>query len=129
MEDAMIFSEGRPAPYIYVLKEGKISLQKSLRTPNVTYPRRTAVAFCYPEEILGWSALVDPYKYTLSAVAWESSRLIKIDANQLREVLDSHPEMGYRITTALSSIISRRLRQTTDSLINEREYAYYGAKV
>ena len=125
VEDAMVFTEGGSASHMYVLKEGKLALQKAIRTPNARSPRRTTVAFCDPEEIVGWSSLVDPFKYTLSAVAWNSSRLIRIDARQLRKVLESYPEMGFKVMSSLSSVMSRRLRQTTESLISQREVSYY----
>lgn len=125
VEDAMVFTEGGKASHIYVLKEGKLALQKAIRTPNARSPRRTTVAFCNPEEIVGWSSLVDPFKYTLSAVAWNSSRLIRIDSRQLRKLLESHPEMGFKVMSSLSSVFSRRLKQTTESLISQREVSYY----
>ena len=125
IQDAVVFAEGRTASHVYVLVEGKIALQKAIRAPNAKHPRRTTVTFCYPEEILGWSALVDPFKYTLSALAWDSCRLIRIDSQKLRKVLERHPEMGYKVMTSLSSVVSRRLRQTMDMLISQREVSYY----
>lgn len=128
IEDAMIFTEGRQASYLYVLTEGKIALQKHIRVPHARHSRRTTITLCYPGDTVGWSALVDPYRYTLSGVAWESSRLIRIEARMLRKALNTYPEMGYKVMTALSFIMSRRLRQTVDFLINERAIIYSGLK-
>ena len=126
VEDGMIFSEGGDASHVYVLTEGKIALQKHIRAPHARHSRRTTITLCYPGETVGWSALVDPFKYTLSAVAWESSKLIKINAATLRKALGIYPEMGYKVTTALAGVMSRRLRHTMDSLINEREVSFLG---
>ena len=77
---------------------------------------------------MGWSALVWPYKYTLSAGGWESSRLVRVDASMLRKALDMYPEVGYKVMRSLSALAARQLRQTTDSLITERAMALAGLK-
>ena len=128
IEDAMIFAEGRQASYLYVLTEGKVALQKHIRVPHARHSRRSTITLCYPGDAVGWSALVDPYRYTLYAMAWESSKLIRIDARMLRKALNMYPEMGYKVMTALSMIMSRRLRQTVGFLINERAIAYSGLR-
>ena len=125
-EDCMIFNEGREASHLYVLTEGKIALQKHIRVPHARHSRRTTITLCYPGEIVGWSALAVPFKYTLSAVAWESSKLIKIDASTLRKALEMYPELGHKVTRALAAVMSRRLRHTIDVLINERETSFLG---
>jgi CRP-like cAMP-binding protein len=125
-EEGMIFNEGREASHVYVLTEGKIALQKHIRAPHARHSRRTTITLCYPGETVGWSALMDPFKYTLSAVAWESSKLVRIDAVNLRKALAFYPEVGYKVTTALSEVMARRLRHTIDSLINQREISFLG---
>ena len=128
VEDVVLFREGRPASHLYLVTEGRIALQKSVRPRHGTHSRRTTVAVCQPGEIFGWSALVEPYQYTLSAVAWELSRLIIMDAKVLRRALAMYPEMGYRVMTALSAVMSKRLKQTTEALINERQVVLGGLK-
>ncbi len=124
-EDAVLFVEGREATHLYLIAEGQVALQKAMRAPLAlpNCARRTTVTVCKPREIVGWSALVEPYKYTLSGISWAPSRLIKIEASRLRRLLELHPETGYRVMTALSRIVSRRLRQITETLTNERMLA------
>ena len=85
IEDGLVFREGTEASYLYLVVEGQIALQRPLRAPHGRRSRRTTVAVCRPPEVVGWSALVWPYKYTLSAVGWESSRLVRVDASMLRK--------------------------------------------
>ena len=125
-EDGMVFNEGQDASHVYVLTEGKIALQKHIRAPHARHSRRTTITLCYPSETVGWSALVEPFKYTLSAVAWESCKLIKIDASNLRRALAAYPEVGYKVTASLAEVMSRRLRHTIDALINQREISFLG---
>ena len=120
-EGRIIFTEGREAEYLFLVAEGKIALQKAIRAPHAKHSRRTTVTLCSMGQVAGWSALVPPYKYTLSAIAWERCDLVSIDSALLRKVLELHPEMGYKIMRALSEIMSKRLKQTTD-----RVYLYGG---
>ena len=126
VEDGMIFNEGLDASHIYVLTEGKIALQKHIRAPHARHSRRTTITLCYPGETVGWSALMEPFKYTLSAVAWESSKLIKIEAATLRQALAIYPSLGYKVTAALAEVMSRRLRNSIDALISQRENSFLG---
>ncbi len=120
-EEAALFLEGRFASHLYLVTEGQIALQKRIRVPHATRPKRMTVTVCRAGEVVGWSALVEPYKYTLSAVAWDASRLIRIDAKMLRMALNLYPEIGYKIMGTLSAVMSRRLRQITEALISQRE--------
>ena len=83
---------------------------------------------CRPGEVVGWSGLVEPYTYTLSALAWESSRLIRIDAKILRKALDRYPTVGHSVMKRLSVVMSRRLRQITEALIDMQEVSRYGSE-
>ena len=129
IEDSVIFTEGRNASHLYLVTEGQIVLQKAIRVPHGQNSRRTTIAVCRAGEVVGWSALVEPYHYTLSAVAWESSRLISVNANMLRRALKTFPELGYKVMERLSAVMSRRLRQTTEALIDEREASLAGLKL
>ena len=125
IENGLLFAEGREASHLYVVTEGQISLQKAIRGPHGRRLRRTTITMCRPGELVGWSGLVPPHKYTLSAVAWETTRLIRIDAKMLRRALEMYPEMGYKVTKALAVVMSRRLRQMTDVLVSERSTAAF----
>ena len=121
VEDALIFREGSNAAHLYLVSEGQVALQKAVRVAHATRSRRTTVDICHPGDLLGWSGLVEPHKYTLSAVAWGSCRLISVDAKMLRRALGLYPGIGYKVMCSLSQVMARRLRQTTDALTSERE--------
>ena len=52
IEDSVLFTEGRSASYLYVVVEGEIALQKSVRVPHGTSLRRTTITICRPGEIV-----------------------------------------------------------------------------
>ena len=109
-QDGLLFNEGRVASHLYIVMEGQIALHKAIRAPQARLPRRTTVAICRAGAVLGWSALVEPYKYSLSAVAWESSNLIRIDSKLFRKALEMYPGIGFKVMRSLSTVISDRLR-------------------
>ena len=127
-QDTPLFSEGREATYIYLVIEGQISLHKAIRAPHSRPLRRTVVSICRARDVVGWSALVAPYKYTLSAVAWDSTKLARIDSRILRRALDMHSHIGFKVMRSLAAIMARHLGQTIDTLVNEHEITLSGLK-
>ncbi len=121
-EGERLFLEGQAADRIYIVTDGRIALQKSVGDQQALAQRYAAtIAFCRPSEIVGWSALVDPYKYTLSATAWEPSRLLVIRASLLRRAMELNPDIGFRIMRSLSEVMARRLQQIARALTAARE--------
>jgi CRP-like cAMP-binding protein len=126
IEEGILFSEGRTASHLYLIADGQIALQKAVRVPHGRRPRRTTLGLCGPGDVVGWSALLEPYKHTVSATAWDSSRLIRVEAGSMREAMESHPETGFKVMTALLGVVSRRLSRLADTVANERERWVFG---
>ncbi len=127
IQEGILFSEGRSASHVYLITDGQIALQKAVRVPHGRRSRRTTLGLCGPGEVVGWSALLEPYKHSVSATAWDSSRLIRIDARPMRTALESQPETGYKVMAALSDIVSRRLARLADIVANERERSVFSS--
>ena len=121
LEAMTIFSEGAPASRLYLVVEEQVALQKAIRTPHAAWPRHTTVAVCQPGELIGWSALIPPYRYTLSALAWSHCKLLQIHSTALRDTLNAQPDLGFKVMLSVSAVVSKRLSQTVDALINARE--------
>ena len=120
-EGVLLFSQDRKADRLYIVTEGLVALQMATRVPHATQSRRTTVAICGQGEVVGWSSMVEPFQYTLTAMVWEACRLISIDAELLRKAAQANPNTGFQIMQALSAIMSRRIRQITTALVSERE--------
>ena len=119
-----LFQEGQAADHIYIVTNGRIALQKSLGDHRKKTQRGEAtIAFCRPDEVVGWSALVEPYRYTLSATAWEPTQLLSIKASLLRRAMELNPDVGFRIMRSLSEVMARRLQQVARALTAARESA------
>ena len=121
VEGATLFKEGLDADYLYLVKEGRITLQKTIPGFAGARPRRSIITLCQAGSVAGWSALVEPHKYTLSALVSEAGTLIRMDAAKLSRALDRHPEVGHKVMKSLAGVVSLRLSQMTEALINSRE--------
>ncbi len=121
-EGQRLFLEGQAAERIYIVTDGRIALHKSLGDhPALSQRGAATIAFCCPGEIVGWSTLVEPYRYTLSATAWEPSQLLVVRASLLRKAMELNPDVGFRIMRSLSQIMARRLQQISCALTAARE--------
>jgi CRP/FNR family cyclic AMP-dependent transcriptional regulator len=101
-----LFHEGDPADSLYIVLEGSIDLKMALNgDPHYGDLERLNFG-----EVVGWSALVEPFVYTLGAVAVDDgTRLARLDAGHLRALMERDPEVGYRLMRRMAGIIRRRL--------------------
>jgi CRP-like cAMP-binding protein len=99
-----LFNEGDPADTMNIIVRGEIRIQYILGSGE----RRT-VDTLVDGDILGWSALVEPYTYTAVGTASKQSQLVAIRAKKLRELCDNDPFLGYRLTTQIARLLAHRL--------------------
>ena len=119
-----IFREGDQAKDLYILKEGKVLLEMRI----APYPERTpspsaTIDVVTKGELFGWSALVPPHIFTLSASTAEKCQVVTLDSAKLIELMDSDPVMGYEVVKRLAKIISTRLKRSREMLMSERGLA------
>jgi CRP-like cAMP-binding protein len=100
---SFIFHANEKARYVYQLIEGTIDImmaEKEIIHFTVTRPG----------EIIGWSALVEPYMYTATAKCTSDTRVVRISRESLEKIIMKHPSDGLAILKHLTGIISHRLR-------------------
>ena len=100
------FEEGDEADALYLLESGKIDLKIDL---DNTGDQRADLNTLVAGEVFGWSALVEPYIYTLGAIAATDVKAIRLNGLSLRQMMASNPEMGYTIMTQLAAALGERL--------------------
>jgi CRP-like cAMP-binding protein len=112
-----LFHEQEYASHLYLISEGAISLCLNLYwNGSCQHVEATSPLGAY--EVLGWSAIVKPHIYTFGARAENKSRLIAIDAEPLRELLDDNPAFGYYFLKNLSEVIGDRLTSKCVQLLS-----------
>jgi len=107
-----LFHKSEIAEYIYLVEDGAIELVMPVE-PNIEIP----VALIRPGNgCVGVGALVEPYRYTLSARCKEDSRLSIIAGADLRALFDADPQFGQTVMTNLAEKLLDRLRETREEV-------------
>jgi CRP-like cAMP-binding protein len=107
-EGDWLFQEGDEASKFYIVVEGGISLTMYLHL-NGKGQHIATTSPIEQSELIGWSSLVKPHGYVFGAKAAKKSRLLEIDAEPLRELLDDNPVFGYYLMKNITEVIGERL--------------------
>ncbi len=105
--------EGAPATEFLLIVSGKVALEMS--TPE--RPRLT-IQTVGPGEVVGWSWLVPPRRWTLDGRALKTTRALDLDGETIRRALESHPAEGYRFLSRLLPVVAERLENTRLQLLD-----------
>ena len=120
----LLYKAGDPADKFYIVQEGKVILDlKADLGPHVP-PMQVTVDVITKGESMGWSAVVDPYIYTLSCLCMDPTKLVAVDAAKLREFIAEDLSLGYEVMKAISKLIASRLTHTRILLIGERALGF-----
>jgi len=103
----LLFLLGDPASCLYVVAEGTIELCFPL--PLGDEVRDITIEKVEPGKTLGWSALVRPYRFTLSARAAQPTRVIGFGRNDLHKIFETQPRLGYMLSSRISELVGLRL--------------------
>lgn len=116
----IIFREGEEAKALYILRDGRVSLDMSIDTGQGQGVHQATVDIAKKGTAFGWSALIEPYKYTLTATSLEPVSLFVFEAEKLRYLLDSDVNLGYQVMKKMAKLIALRLEHTRNLLLSER---------
>ena len=103
-----LFHLGDAADSIYVVARGRLRLtlpmQVRSREEDILVEERSS------GQTVGWSALIPPYQFTLTATAPLETEVIAFSREALTSYFAAHPDTGYTLTMNLSSVIGHRLQ-------------------
>ena len=95
-EGETLFHIDDPADACYMIVNGAVDLHYVVIDEHEPDLRKDfMVGSVNPGELLGVSAVVEPYEYTVSAVAIEDAKLLKTDAEALRELCENDLELAH----------------------------------
>lgn len=106
-KDQRLFREGEKASSLWVVASGEIDVRFEL--PARQTSEAQTLSTLSETGILGWSSLIPPYKYKLSAYCTsESCELIEINGRELLEHMKKNPELGYKVLSAMIRVVGNR---------------------
>ena len=115
-EGHSVLVEGEAAEALFVVERGKLALEKRVQLGRHSTPRNATIDYVMPGKLAGFSAIVSPYIYSTSAICVEPTRVIAVDGAGLREYLQAHPAVGYKVMGTLAALIGNRYRHATSTL-------------
>ncbi len=115
-----ILKAGDSAEELLVVQEGKVAVQMTLPKAEGQMSRRVTVDIVARNEVVGWSAIVEPHVYTLTGVCLQKVRVLSISGTKLRWLLRDNPKIGYEVLKGLVKVIASRLDNTRCVLASER---------
>lgn len=115
-----LYSVGDEARSLYFIKAGKVALLMDNYMGPGKPPMQVTVDIITKGESMGWSAVVEPFLYTLGARCLEDTKMIALNADRLRDVMDEECELGFKILQSTAKVIATRLTHTRIILVGER---------
>jgi CRP-like cAMP-binding protein len=115
-----LWKKGDPANSLLLCLKGKALMTLDVDTGSHTPPIRVTVDIVTTGEILGWSAVVEPYVYTRAVRCLDELEVVALDAAKLREKLNEDKALGFKFMTAIAKVIRDRLSHTEIILVGER---------
>ncbi len=108
--------DGAAADQLYLFLKGKAEVKVSCPDGG-----QALIDEVGPGEVLGWSAVMEPYVYTTSACTTEQSQVIVLNSNRLRELFEANKHIGYQVVKGIGEVISRRFGRAIGSCGDLRE--------
>ena len=125
-EGDVIFRTGDQARDLYVLKEGQIDLVTEVSQQVDQAVTRVVVDRITVGDFFGWSALVGPHLYVMSAICQRPCRLVIISGTELLTLFETDHRIGYKMFQSLSRIIGTRLRYMEQALLRGKRWPFLG---
>ena len=120
-KDEMCFAQGQKANELHLCRSGSVRIVVQVFEPR---GMKATVHTAKSGEVFGWSALVEPKKYTAYAECVGRVEEICIKGTDLIKLFERNPHTGYVVMRNLSSVASSRLTETREKLTKEMAAAF-----
>ena len=111
--DAVVFRAGGKATLCYLMQEGEVALE--VHSPGSGSRIIQTVA---RGEVLGWSWLFPPYRWSFDARVLTPSTALVLDGERLRDCIAADHDLGYEVMTRFAGLIVERLQATRLQLLD-----------
>lgn len=110
---SVLMREGEVNDVMAIVLEGRVSLRMRV-------PERGQVSILTVEagDVVGWSALVPPYRATSTAVGLVDTELVQFDGPRLRDAIATNAGFAVQLYPMLLKAVARRLEGTRLQLLD-----------
>ena len=109
-QEHWLFYEGDKAEALYLIVTGRVELKINIDPKRNTY---VTLASLGEGDFFGWSAIVEPYIYSLGAITADSTQLVTFEGNDLRALLEKHPDQATGFMQIIVQTMATRLNTLT----------------
>lgn len=113
----LLFRHGDLADAVHVIRRGRVELTFPLVIMGET--RETRFQSLEAGRTLAWSALVPPFRFTMSARCSTEAELLVLERARLERLFEEHPGLAYRVTSNLSRVVAARLHEVVALWVRE----------
>lgn len=109
----LVVAAGADATTLYLVRHGIVAIE-------VHAPGRggLVVQTLGPGQVVGWSGLVPPFRWTFDARAVTAVGALAIDGPCLRQRADAQPAFGYALLRRISAMLLEQLHATLIQLLD-----------
>ena len=107
-EGTVIFRQGDEATHLYVLIDGAVNLTVKAQDESdfmTSQIQKEGAVFGIP-------SLLEPFRYNVTVRCLMATKVLRIEAGQLKKRMEEDPRMGMNIMKTLASIYFTRLNDT-----------------
>lgn len=109
----VLFRENAAAQDLLLILTGSVALEM-----NVSGRGKVRLISLGPGDWAGWSALMGGGQMTTSAVAQSTAHVAKFSADELRQMCDQNPDIGYPLMKCVAHSLANRLVATRLQLLD-----------
>ena len=102
---ATLFRQGDAADRFYVLRNGAVQVG----VPAINGPE-LEVQSLGPGDVIGWSWLIEPYRWAFDARVTRDARLLAFDGPKIIAECERDPALGYALFKVFAGLMSTRLQ-------------------
>ncbi len=110
----VLFQQGKRADKFYLLRHGQVSVQ----VPALMGPV-LEIQNLGEDQVLGWSWLIPPYRWSFQARAMEDSDLLEFDGSAILAHCEEDPHFGYELLKRFASLMSERLDAARQKMMDQ----------
>jgi len=103
-----LFRLGDPAEGLFLIARGRVRLTLPMRVRG--REEEVLIEEKSQGETVGWSAMIPPYRFTLSATVPLETEVVELPRAALQNHFEAKPEIGYKICLNLAVIVGHRLQ-------------------
>lgn len=107
-----LFREGEPADRFFLVRHGRVAIE--IRTPV----RAVVLDTIEDGDVVGWSWLVPPRRWTFDAWAVTDTTAVGFDAAGVRAGCEADPRVGHELTLRFVEVMNRRLHSARIRLLD-----------